>query len=353
MSPVRFIVVGLGARAQYWLRVLNSSPDCTVVGLVDPRPDMQARALGLCPGAVAGGDFAAIAKEVEADAVLLCTPPGGREAQIETALAARLAILAEKPLADTLRTAADYVGLAEAAGVMLMVGLNFRYLAVTQATLGLFETKVGKPEFARFTYERWRDGTLPHLNKYPLEMAQPMLWEQSIHHFDLLRYVYGSEPVRVFARTFNPSWSMYAHDANVSAIFEFENGLVANYQGTWQGNWDQLGFDWRTECRDGIVVQRHQFGDLAFARRKDAALTAVPLPPYTQWIDDAVELLRAFVAAYRGEAPLQCSGRDHLQSLRMVEACIQSSLSGQAINPAELEMGQERRPSRIKERNFQ
>jgi predicted dehydrogenase len=55
-------------------------------------------------------------------------------------------------------------------------------------------------------------------------MVHPMLWEQSIHHFDLLRFVYGAEPVAVYARTFNPSWSMYEGDANVSALFTFSGG---------------------------------------------------------------------------------------------------------------------------------
>ena len=50
--------------------------------------------------------------------------------------------------------------------------------------------KVGKPNFAKFVYERWRDGRLKRLNKYPLKMEHPMLWEQSIHHFDLIRYFF-------------------------------------------------------------------------------------------------------------------------------------------------------------------
>jgi predicted dehydrogenase len=338
MSRVRFIVVGLGARAQYWLRVLNASPDCSVVGLVDPAEPARQRALAQCPGARGSAELGEIISSVEADAVLLATPPGGRLDQIWQAAEAGLPILAEKPLADSVAEAARFVGMARAAGVPLMVGLNFRYLPVTRATLRLFRDEVGEPEFARFTYERWRDGRLPHLNKYPLTMAQPMLWEQSIHHFDLMRFVYGSEPVEIFAKTFNPSWSMYADDANVSALITFASGVTVSYQGTWAGNWGgELGFEWRNECALGITRQRDQFGRLSFARRADPAHTDVPLPPYEQWVDDAVALLADFVAALRGEHELHCSGADHLKSLRMVEACILSSETGRAINPADLE----------------
>jgi predicted dehydrogenase len=335
MSALRIIIVGLGARAQYWMRVINANPDCQIVGLIDPVAANRERALVQCPGALAAEGLDLVS-QIEADAILLCTPPHGREAQMEAACVAKLAILAEKPLADSVPLAQTYVDMAEAAGVPLMVGLNFRYLPVTQATLKLFQSSVGRPEFSRFTYERWRDGHQPHLNKYPLTMAQPMLWEQSIHHLDLMRYVYQAEPVRIYARTFNPSWSMYADDANVSALITFDNGVEVNYQGTWQSAWSSPGFEWRHDCADGVISQRDQFGDLAFARRAEPGLTPVPLPPYQQWIDDAVVLLAAFVAALRGEKPLECTGRDHLNSLRMVQACILSSQTGQAISPADL-----------------
>lgn len=335
MTALRFIIVGLGARAQYWITVLQANPDCRIVGLIDPVEVNRDRAVAQCPDAQTAADLDLI-RRLPADAVLLCTPPAGRDAQIEACCSAGLPILAEKPLADSLPKAATYVRMAEAAGVPLMVVLNFRYLAVTQETLRLFADEVGQPAFSRFTYERWRDGHQPHLNKYPLTMEHPMLWEQSIHHFDLMRYVYKAEPVSIYARTFNPPWSMYADDANVSAIIAFDKGMITEYQGTWQSNWSTPGFEWRHECAQGVIIQKDQFGSLGFAKREQAELTQIPLPPYRQWIDDATSLLIRFVAAVRGQAPLECSGRDHLQSLQMVEACIQSSRTGQAIQIADL-----------------
>lgn len=336
MTPLRIILVGLGARAQFWMRVIRENPDCVIVGLIDPSGDARARALAQWPEATASADLNLITT-LEADFVLLATPPGGRERQMELACKAGIAILAEKPLADSVDLAARYVEMAEDAGVPLAVGLNFRFLSVTQETLRLFDETVGAPEFGRFTYERWRDGWRPNFNKYPLTMDQPMLWEQSIHHFDLMRHVYRSEPVSVFGSTFNPSWSMYRDDANVSALIRFANGVEVNYQGLWQSNWQKPGFEWRSECAKGVVVQNDQFGELNYALHADTQLTPVVLPPYEQWISDATALLAAFVAAMRGTDPLPCTGRDHLNSLRMVQACILSSKQGQAINPADLD----------------
>lgn len=339
MTALRIIVVGLGARAQTWLQVIRANPDVQIVGLCDPDPAARARAVEAFPGVPVGADLAAVAA-VGADAVLLATPPFGRHSQIETCCRHRLAILAEKPLADDVPTAALYVAMAEAAGVHLIVGLNFRFLAVTRALKGLLDQEtVGKPEFARFTYERWRDGTLAKLNKYPLTMVQPMLWEQSVHHFDLMRHVYQTEPRRIFARTFNPSWSMYAGDANVSALIEFANGIGVNYQGTWAGNWARLDFEWRTDCTRGVIVQRAMFGDLGYALRGTPDLTPVALPPHEHWITDAADLLAAFVQIVRGTTAPLCTGRDHLRSLLMLQACITSSERQEALEVAEIEDG--------------
>ncbi|UCH26074.1 MAG: Gfo/Idh/MocA family oxidoreductase [Trueperaceae bacterium] len=334
MSALRTLLVGLGARGAFWAEVINRSPDCELVGYVDPRPEalQQARERFGDRPAFADVDEALAAIE-GVEALVLATPPEGREQQIRAACERKLPLLVEKPLALSLEEAAVTVRQAEEADIPLMVGLNFRYLAVTEETVWLLrEGVVGRPEFARFTYERWRDGYRARLNKYPLSMVHPMLWEQSIHHFDLMRFVYGAEPETAYCKTWNPSWTMYADDTNVSAIFTFTGDLVVNYQGTWQSGWQEPHFEWRTDCTEGILTQGDQFGELSFARRHDPSLTPVSLSPHEQWITDTSGVLRAFVKSVVGGEPLECSGRDHLKSLAMVEACITSSETGRAVD---------------------
>jgi predicted dehydrogenase len=331
MTALRLLLVGLGARSRIWRQVIAADPRARLVGVLDADPD-RAAAVGAELDLPFANDLATLTARVDADAVILVTPPFGRSTQIEAACAARLTILAEKPLADSVEEAAAFVAMADAAGISLMVGLNFRYLAVTQALKALFaDDKLGAPAFGLFAYERWRDGRQPHINRYPLTMRHPMLWEQSVHHFDLMRFVYGSEPVRISARTWNPPWSMYAHDANVSALITFANGVEVTYQGTWAANRNALDFKWRTDCAHGIAVQADMFGALSFALRDDPAPTPVALARHEPWISDATGLFQAFLAHTLDGAPLQCSGADHLQSLRMVEAVSAASAKSQTI----------------------
>ena len=334
-APLRLLLTGLGARGRYWRTVIEREPRAVAAAFVDPSAAARAAFHDLEPAVPTFANLAEAVEAVVPDALVLATPPDTRDADLELACGRGLPLLVEKPLALDLATASRYVERAERAGVPLMIGLNFRYLHVTQRTCELLASgAVGRAEFARFTYERWRDGHRPGINRYPLTMEHPMLWEQSIHHFDLLRHVYGAEPVAVYARTFNPSWSMYHGDTNVSAVFTFDDGLTVNYQGTWQSSHVTPTFEWRSECSEGVIIQRDQFGDLAFARRDDAQLTPVALPPHETWVTDTSGVLAAFLDHLIDGAPLACSGRDHLRSLALVEACVRSARECAVVTPA-------------------
>lgn len=341
-APTRVVLAGLGARGAFWREVIRRDPRVVAAAYVDPSDEARERVGREEPGVPS---FARLADAVGAsgpDALILATPPGGRGEDLEVAWRHGLPVLVEKPLALDLEEAAGFVRDAAAAGVSLMVGLNFRYLHVTRAAKALLRGgPLGAPEFARFTYERWRDGHLPRLNKYPLTMDQPMLWEQSIHHFDLLRFVYEREPVRISCRTFNPSWSMYRGDANVTALIEMEGGLLVDYHGTWQSNHAVPAFEWRTEAAGGVAFQRDQFGELSWASRDAVEPVPVELPVHEAWITDAAGLLDAFLRHVRDGGVLECSGADHVRSLAMVEACIRASAGGDSVDVPALVRGLE------------
>ncbi len=336
MTPLRVVLAGLGVRGRYWAEVLSRSPRCEIIAYADPNPaacERMAAQYGVRPTFKTPEE--ALAALPDAQALVLANPPIGRESQIRAAAERGIPMLVEKPLALDVTEAAKLVSIAEAANVPLMIGLNFRYLAVTIETMRLLKDDlVGQANFARFTYERYRDGNRPDLNKYPLTMDQPMLWEQSIHHFDLMRYVYGQEPMLIQAKTWNPPWSMYESDANVAAIITFSNGMIVNYQGTWQSGWAEPRFEWRTDCTNGIISQLNQFGELFYAQQAEPNLHPIPLPPHEMWITETSGLLEAFLNCVIDGGPLQCSGRDHLMSLAMVEACAISSREARSVTIA-------------------
>jgi len=333
MKNYKILLVGVGPRGLNWLKVIQNSKIVKLVAVCDINKKTKTNLKSLKLSHINFYDNLQKAiNETQPEIILLATPPFERMRDIQICAINKLPILVEKPLATNIIEERKIVKYMFNKNLLLMVGLNFRYLPVTQKYIQLLKNKtVGKPAYAKFIYERWRDGELKYLNKYPLVMNHPMLWEQSIHHFDLFRYIYKSDVKNVYAQTWNPKWSMYKHHTNVFALFELKNGMRINYLGTWQGSYKKLNFEWRTECDDGIIMQKEQFSDLYYAKKKSPKLIKVPLKKITMWEYDAKLLLLDFINSIKDIKKIKTSGIDHLKSLNIVEACIKSSETGKKI----------------------
>ena len=181
-------------------------------------------------------------------------------------------------------------------------------------------------------------------------MKQPMLLEQSVHHFDLMRYCYNDEIKAIRCDTWRPEWSTYSDDPCVAALFEFEHGLHLTYHGTWTTAWNVPYFSWRTDCSNGVLMQKELHSDLYrtfytadLAIRLERAswmidnekrfepLIEIPVDPDVAFYDDTYRLLEHFINAINGKCKLETSGVDHLKTLGVTLACIEASKTGQRV----------------------
>ncbi len=342
-APIRTLIVGVGTRGRHWVRLAHEEPLVASVGYVDPKPAALAwlqERYDEPPDRCFAGLSEALAA-VSPDLVVLATPPMGHLEEAREIFAAGCDLLAEKPLTMEFAETLEIVRLAEEAGRRLMVGVNFRYLPTTIRAKELIRDEIGLPSFARFIYWRHRDGRRPGINKYPLSMHQPMLYEQSIHHLDLFRYTYDAEVERVWCRCHNPPWSMYRDDATVAALLEMrspasDRTLLVNYFGTWMARSQVNEFHWRTDCDRGALLQFEQFSELHVAYPGDLEPQPVSLPVVEAFVDDTRELLadvcRQLLDGVEHPHP---SGVDHMKTMALTAACEESSISGQAIEMEE------------------
>ena len=338
-----------------WARVIAEAPGATLAGIVDRDLARAGRARdNHAPGTHVTRDIeAALARSgAGADAVVIATPPATHHRLVGRALAHGLHVLCEKPLSEDLDEVVDLIAQADAAGRHLLVGMNFRYLPSSQRIRRyVLGGHLGALSHAHFTYHRQRDGNRDDLNDYVMSMAHPMLLEQSIHHFDLLRYCYDTEVESLVCDTWRPSWSTYAGDCCVSVLFRFENGVRANYLGTWTAAWNRMEFRWRSDFERGALIQREQFDDLVrvdferglglsgsnFKGEAEAEVPVVePLEPCAPFVDDTRRLLAELLGAVQGELDPVTTGGDHLESLLLVQACIESLGSGGWVELREL-----------------
>ncbi len=354
-DPIRILLVGAGVRGAMWARVIAEAANATLAAIVDHDETRAKRARDdHAPGAFVARDFGSALRraEIAAAAVIIATPPATHHPLVSRALAHGLHVLCEKPLSEDLDEVADLIARARAARRHLLVGMNFRHLPSSQRIRRYVRNgRLGALSYAHFTYHRQRDGNRDDLNDYVMSMAHPMLLEQSIHHFDLLRYCYDAEVESLVCDTWRPSWSTYAGDCCVSVLFRFESGVRANYLGTWTAAWNRMDFRWRSDFERGSLIQREQFDDLVrvdFDRglglrgpnfKGDAEAetpVAEPLEPCTPFVDDTRGLLAEFLGAIHGESEPVTTGDDHLESLLLVHGCIESLRRGEWVTMREL-----------------
>ena len=338
-KPIKFLLVGVGQRGKQWAMVVERDPGAQLVACVDTEAAHLAWAASevkMPPERLFSDMSVALdtlaAQGVVVDAVILAIPPMIRYEYGLKVLARGLPMIAEKPLTVDFAESIDLTRRANAAGLPLVSGFNFRFLNVTQTAKNLLASgELGTPGMARYIYWLHRDGHKVGGNRYPLWMDHPMLLEQTIHHYDLFRYTYGSEVKTIWCKTHNPSWSRYDHDATAVAVLELENGMVINYCGTWMGQSLVSEFEWRTDTSGGALLQTDIYSELFMAKVGESTWTPVEVTPDVAYLDDTHKLLQGVIEALATGQPPRPSAGDNLRTLALVFASIESTATGERI----------------------
>jgi predicted dehydrogenase len=323
-----------------WIRLLASSPDVSLVGLVDLNLDAANSALadaGLVD-VVVGTSVSEVASATGAQAVVNVTIPAAHHPVNVEALFAGLPVLCEKPVAPTVAQGLSLAASAEVSGQLLMISQSRRYYA----TLAAFKEQVASlGDVGIVTTDFFK---APHFGGFREEMDSVLLVDMAIHQFDAVRYLLDRDPVSVYCEEFNPSWSWYAGDAAATAVFEFDGGARYVYTGNWCADGLETSWNgtWRVNAAGGSsswdgenapVTERVESAGLSDVGSTDASAHAASVEVVAEEIGGA---LAEFVHALRtGIVP---SGEVHsnVYSLAMVEAAVLSSSTGAKVQIADV-----------------
>ncbi len=360
---MRFIQVGVGGFGQTWLGRLQRDHTASLVALVDLNPQAldSAAAQTRLAASHCFYDYPDALGAVDADAVLIATPPATHHAVALAAFARGLHVLVEKPMADTMEHAELMVKAAEEAGRTLMVSQNYRFRPWARTLKQLIQSgRFGAPDNISVRFARAFRPETPEGKKMP----HPLVRDMSIHHFDLLRSVTGREPLSVYGRTWQPPWSWCAEDPCAAAIFEFEGGLKAVYEADWVTRGRETTWDgyWFVECSGAAMELRGESvhvipaghpdedGEVELQPPPAAREEATAAAPHTAAAavagqsaarqDSAASpaevtgqsaVLQEFQAAIvEGREP-ETGARDNLKSLAMCFALLESSRTGRPV----------------------
>jgi predicted dehydrogenase len=350
---LRLIHVGLGGWGGDWARnVVPRVPTVDRVAIVDADESNLATArkklqLGTDRCFT---DLRSAFDHVEADAVLITASVAAHFPLAVQALRAGKHVLVEKPFAPTVAEARQVVDVADEAGRTVMVSQNYRFFPAARAAADLVAQEyVGPLGLVRVDFRKWANSAPVGAHRH-YQLVHPLLYDMSIHHFDLMRLVTGQEPVKVFAQVSDPPWSNFNDPAAATLTITFDGGTVVSYRGSWVSSGEPTTWsgDWHLECEKGEIYWTGRNGP---AGSTDAdVLTVRHLPGATPAAGavggDQVEVLDPVALAgveYAGRAGAlaefaraiaageepESSGRRNLGSLAISEAAARSVVSRQ------------------------
>lgn len=230
---VRVALVGCGFfgrfQAEAWARI----EDATLVALADV--DLaRARALADRLGVPAVyGDVVTMLDAVRPDLLDVVTPEASHATLVAEAVARRIAVVCQKPLAPSLAEAGAMVASAGAAGVPFLVHENFRFQPWYREARRLLDTGVFGTLHSLTFRLRPGDGQGPraYLDRQPYFQTMPrfLVHETAIHLIDVFRYLAG-EPEAVFARLYRRNPAVRGEDAGI-VVLEHPGSVVALFDG--------------------------------------------------------------------------------------------------------------------------
>ena len=181
----------------------------------------------------------------EIDAVLISTPDKFHAKAIELAAAAGKDILCEKPIALNLADAHRALEAVAKAGVRLQIGFMRHYDPAYAAAMKRIEAgEIGEPVVFKSI---GRDKDVPPLAAYQSGINGMVFYNNTIHDFDLARWLMRDEVTEVHSYTtvaIRPEVAQYGDVVASVVNLKYEHGAIGNVESYVQALY---GYDVRTE----------------------------------------------------------------------------------------------------------
>ncbi len=230
------LMIGGSGRAGSWIQEFTTSFNdrIKIVGLVDVQEsvlEQQGDALGL-PTNCRFTDFNEACATVEADFCGIVTPPRFHAPAAVAALENGMPVICEKPIADTIEGANSIIKTVRKTSLPCAIIQNYRYAPNKQelvrireeGQLGRLQHIIGRYACDYRRYESWGKAW-----RHDMDFA--MLFEGSVHHFDMMRFLSGGDCETLMGWGWNPEWSSFKHYSSGLYLMRMNNGVHTCYEG--------------------------------------------------------------------------------------------------------------------------
>ena len=276
------------------------------------------------------GGLEAMLECKDLDAVVIATPDKFHAAAVKTAAAAGKDILCEKPIALTLSDAHELLDAVSKAGVRLQVGFMRRYDSAYAAAMKRIEAgEIGVPVVFK-SIGRDKDG--PPLTAYRPFLSGMLFYANSIHDFDLARWLMQDEVSEVHAyttSTIRPEIAQFGDVVAGVVNLKFQAGAIGNIESHCQAIY---GYDVRTEIvgsKGSILIGSLHQTPATFLTTQGSTR---PLADHflSTFADAYLAEIQDFVDAMLHDRQPRVSGEDGLKALAIAVAAESSHLQAKA-----------------------
>jgi scyllo-inositol 2-dehydrogenase (NAD+) len=265
------------------------------------------------------------------DAIIIATPDAFHAAAVSLASAAGKAILCEKPFALNLTDARASLAAVAKHKVYFQVGFMRRYDPAYSAAMKKIEAgEIGVPVIFK---SLGRDKEGPPLSYYHSKINGMLFYTNTIHDFDLARWMVQDEVTEIHAFTtaaIRPEVTQFGDVVASVVNLKFAKGAIGNIESHAQA---QYGYDVRTE----IVGSKGSIQIGSLHRTPATFLTAQgsvsPIADYflTTFADAYLAEMRDFVDRILSDRPPSVTGDDGFKALAIAAAAEQSHAQSQVV----------------------
>ena len=337
-EPLPVAVIGVGGVGGLTLQGLRGSPLVKVVGLADKDPAVAER-VGRETGVPAYSDNRRLLAETQPRAVYLAVPPMAAPELLAACAERGIHVWKELPLARNLDEGVGIVRRAEQAGVKLAVGTQRRFACGYRRAREL-RRRLGKVFLARAHYLfNW--GSVLGWRGDKASSGGGALLELGYHPIDLLVWMLGL-PEEVYGisagvtrpekpEPTQPALPIYDTDDTAAAVLRYADGAMATVVTTRSSG--PVGEELSLHGRGGSLTAN---GESCLLRDPDGNVLdriADDAPPAAVFRNQ----VEAFASAVISDAKTyECSGRENLLDLAVIEAVYLSDRTSQPENPGRL-----------------
>ena len=331
MKTIKTAVIGVGSMGRNHARVYTELAEAELLAVADASQE-QADNIGEKYGVKAYNDYREMLEREQPEAVSIAVPTAMHEEVATVAMQAGAHILIEKPIASTVDEGERLIALARKLERKLMVGHIVRFNPAIQA----LKEKLMANELGRIFQILCR-----RVGPFPARIRDVgVIIDLAPHDIDIMRYLTGAEPTRVFAELEKRVHT--EHEDLLLGLLRFENSITGSLEINWLTP---------TKVREIVVLgERGMFlvndltQDLYFYENAEVGGELWPVLGTIRGVSegqmvryqlDRYEPLKAelqtFVTAVANDSDVPVSGEDGLAALRLALALIESGQNNQVV----------------------